>query len=70
MGGWGGGGGLRGRGQGTFHPPCHTLHYYMVLRPKGTSHNKSITRTRVARGDVRPPQDVGAATPGLASLSL
>ncbi len=29
-----------GRGQGTFHPPCHVLHYYMVLRPEGTSHNK------------------------------
>ncbi len=29
----------RGRGQGTFHPPCHVLHYHMVLRPEGTSHN-------------------------------
>ncbi len=29
-----------GRGQGTFHPPCHILHYHMVLRPKGTSHNE------------------------------
>ncbi len=49
-GGWGVGGGVqgqgglgvgvvRGRGQGTFHPSCHILHYHMVLRPKGTSHN-------------------------------
>ncbi len=38
---WGSGcGGLRGRGQGTFHPPCHILHDHMVLRPEGTSHNK------------------------------
>ncbi len=29
-----------GREQGTFHPPCHVLHYHMVLRPKGTLHNK------------------------------
>ncbi len=36
----GGGGGLGGGGQGTFHPPCHILHYHMVLRPEGTSHNK------------------------------
>ncbi len=35
--------GVRGRGQLTFHPPCHTLHYHMVLRPEGTSHNN---RTR------------------------
>ncbi len=34
-GGWG-----RGRGQGIFHLPCHVLHYHMVLRPEGTSHNK------------------------------
>ncbi len=39
-GGWGRGGGLGGRGQGTFHPPCHILHHHMVLRPKGTLHNK------------------------------
>ncbi len=36
---WGvqvGGGGLgEGRGQGTFHPPCHILHYHMVLAQKG-----------------------------------
>ncbi len=38
---WQGEGGL-GRGQGTFHPPCHILHDHMVLRPKGTSHNKSL----------------------------
>ncbi len=38
----GGGGGLaRGvQGQGTFKSSCHILHYHMVLRPKGTSHNK------------------------------
>ncbi len=34
------GGGSGGRGQGTFHPPCHILHCHMVLRPKGTSHNE------------------------------
>ncbi len=33
-------GGLGGKGQGTFHLPCHTLHYHMVLCPKGTSHNQ------------------------------
>ncbi len=27
-------------GQGTFWSSCHTLHYHMVLRPKGTSHNQ------------------------------
>ncbi len=32
-----GGGVWQGRGQGTFHPPCHVLHYHMVLRPEGTS---------------------------------
>ncbi len=31
--GGGGGEGLGGRGQGTFHRPCHLLHYHMVLRP-------------------------------------
>ncbi len=34
--------GGRERGQGTFHPSCHILHYHMVLRPKGTSHNKGL----------------------------
>ena len=29
--------GLGRRGQGIFHPPCHMLHYHMVLRLKGTS---------------------------------
>ncbi len=42
-----GGGGSRqgggGGGQGTFHPPCHILHYHMVLRPKGTSHHYQLT---------------------------
>ncbi len=42
--GWGRGlarGGLSagGGGQGTFWSSCHILHYHMVLRPKGTSHN-------------------------------
>ncbi len=32
-----------GRGQGTFHPPCHVLHYHMVLCPKGTSHNEACS---------------------------
>ena len=31
-------------GQGTFYPPCHMLHYHMVLRPKGTSHNDASLR--------------------------
>ncbi len=26
-------------GQGTFWSSCHILHYHVVLRPKGTSHN-------------------------------
>ncbi len=43
LGGWGEGVGVRGRGQGTFHPTCHVLHYHMVLRPKGTSHNYCVT---------------------------
>ncbi len=34
------GGPIGGRGQGTFQSSCHVLHYHMVLRPKGTSHNK------------------------------
>ncbi len=38
-GGVGGGWGLGGGGQGTFWSSCHILHYHMVLRPKGTSHN-------------------------------
>ncbi len=45
----GGGGSSRGRGlreggegEGTFHLPCHILHYHMVLRPKGTSHNNGF----------------------------
>ncbi len=34
-------GGLAGgRGAGTFQSSCHILHYHMVLRPKGTSHNR------------------------------
>ncbi len=34
--------GQGGRGQGTFYPPCHILHYHMVLYPEGTSHNYKI----------------------------
>ena len=33
-------GGRGGGGQGTFPSSCPILHYHMVLRPKGTSHNK------------------------------
>ena len=31
----------QGEGQGISWSSCHILHYYMVLRPKGTSHNKT-----------------------------
>ncbi len=51
---WGSGcGGLRGRGQGTFHPPCHILHDHMVLRPEGTSHNNASTtwHTRILQSE-------------------
>ncbi len=34
----GGEGSGRGWGQGIFQSSCHILHYYMVLRPEGTSH--------------------------------
>ncbi len=44
-----GGRGL-GRGQHTFHAPCHVLHYHLVLRPKGTSHNQE------ARGEGHMPK--------------
>ncbi len=42
---WAGSGqGGRGEGgQGTFWSSCHILHYHMVLRPKGTSHNECCT---------------------------
>ncbi len=51
--GWGGGGGVGGwgRGQGIFHPPCHVLHYHMVLRPEGTPHNNT---TPFAKSSVLP----------------
>ncbi len=39
----GGGGSHRGRGQGTFWSSCHILHYHVVLRPEGTSHNYKNT---------------------------
>ena len=32
-------------GEGTFQPPCHTLHYHMVLRPNGTSDNQRVSQT-------------------------
>ncbi len=38
-------------GQGTFHPPCHILHYHMVLRPEGTSPNKSSEIRKCASFD-------------------
>ncbi len=37
--GMGRGSGRGEEGQGTFQSSCHQLHYHMVLRPKGTSHN-------------------------------
>ncbi len=37
-------GGVCPRGQGTFWSSCHILHYHMVLRPKGTSHNERRQR--------------------------
>ncbi len=45
--GGGGGGWGRGGGQETFYPPCPILHYHMVLRPKGTSHNEKVDTTRL-----------------------
>ena len=48
--GLGRGRGVKGRGQETFHPPCH-----MVLHPKGTSHNymktRSAGKTSLGRGN-------------------
>ncbi len=35
--------GSGGGGQGIFWSSCHILHCHMVLRPKGTSHNKHST---------------------------
>ena len=34
-------------GQGTFQSSCHILHYHMVLRPKGTSHNEVHVETMI-----------------------
>ncbi len=42
--------GVRGEGQGTFHPPCHILHYHMALRPEGTSHNQNQIFVSVSCG--------------------
>ena len=44
---WKGGSGQGG--QGTFQSSCHVLHYHMVLRPKGTSHNKPAEGCRPRR---------------------
>ncbi len=38
--------------EGIFHSSCHTLHYHMVLRPKGTSHNQLTQRTQDHRFDL------------------
>ncbi len=45
-GGLGRGRGVGGGGQGTFHPPCHILHYHMVLCPEGSSHNEGNVNGR------------------------
>ena len=37
---------LGGRGQGTNQSSCHILHYHMVLRPEGTSHNETHQESR------------------------
>ncbi len=47
--GGGGSGGGGGGGQGTFHPPCYVLHYHMMLRPKGTSHNEQTFAATTAK---------------------
>ncbi len=44
----GGGGGLRGGGSGHFIHLLPYLHYHMVLRPKGTSHNNVSAATHGA----------------------
>ncbi len=51
----GAGGGMSGggRGQGTFYPPCHILHYHMVLRPEGTSHNQWVGSQHVVVSEFR-----------------
>ncbi len=63
-----GGGGLGrgvrgGRGQGTFHPPCHILHYHMVLRPKRTSQNECLNCCcalgKFGKGDVESQNQFG-----------
>ncbi len=47
-------GGLGLGGQGTFYPPCHILHHHMVLRPEGTSHNKSKAYSVLPNDSCRP----------------
>ncbi len=49
-GGWGqGAGGLGGGGRGHFIYSAiyHILHYHMVLRPKGTSHDHGVVTERL-----------------------
>ena len=41
-------------GQGTFHPPCHVVHYHMVLRPEGTSHKVCVI-VRTPAETLTPP---------------
>ncbi len=53
-GGSGWGRGVRGRGQGTFQSSCHVLHYHMVLRPRGTSHNEAIVSFGCYLSTIKP----------------
>ncbi len=48
--------GVKGRGQGTFYPLCHTLHDHMVLRPEGTSHNQQFNKRKIQWKAVRTPK--------------
>ncbi len=45
------------RGQGTFHPPCHILHYHMLPRPKGNSHNKTKNVNNVQKDGMSVMQE-------------
>ncbi len=62
--GWGRGRGSRpGGGQGKFHPPCHVLHYHMVLALKGlrttnTRHVDQRMRPEASQQCERPPYRV------------
>ncbi len=58
-------GGLAGgRGQGTFQSSCHILHYHMVLRPEGTSHNYQYSTVFSGILDSLQPATSGFDTPG------